>query len=115
MADTTEGVADNVQIAENWSRISGRVEAWQPPRKAGDPGTLTIVVERVDDVDSPDGSRHRNLLADAAGTTVHVTVPASAATRVEPRKGSTAVLHVRRGRSPDRVFAHPEHITLTAD
>ena len=106
-------MGDRVQIAENWSRIRGRVEAWQPPRKAGDPGTLTIVVERVDDVASPDGSRHRNLLADAAGTTVHVMVPASAATRVQPRKGSTAVVDVRRGRSPDRVFAHPEHITLT--
>ena len=102
-----------MQIAENWSRIHGRVEAWQPPRKAGDPGTLTIVVERVDDVASPDGSRHRNLMADAAGTTVHVMVPASAATRVQPRKGSTAVVDVRRGRSADHVFAHPKHITLT--
>ena len=107
------GVGDRVQIAENWSRIHGRVEAWQPPRKAGDPGTLTIVVERVDDVASPDGSRHRNLLADATGTTVHVMVPASAAARVQPRKGSTAVVDVRRGASPDQVFAHPEHITLT--
>ena len=102
-----------MQIAENWSRIHGRVEAWQPPRKAGDPGTLTIVVERVDDVASPDGSRHRNLMTDATGTTVQVMVPASAATRVQPRKGSTAVVDVRRGQSPDRVFAHPEHITLT--
>lgn len=104
-----------MQIAENWSRIRGRVEAWHPPRKAGDPGTLTIAVERVDDVASPDGSRHRNLLADAAGTTVHVTVPASAAERVEPRKGSTAVVDVRRGKSPDRLFAHPERITLTSE
>ena len=102
-----------MQIAENWSRIRGRVEAWQPPRKAGDLGTLTIAVEGVDDVASPDGSRHRNLLAHAAGTTVQVMVPASAATRVHPQKGSTAVVDVRRGKSPDRVFAHPEHITLT--
>jgi hypothetical protein len=104
-----------VEIAENWSRIRGRVEAWQPPRKPGDPGTLTIAVERVDDVASPDGSRHRNLLADARGTTVQVMIPASAAAHVEPRKGSIAVVDVRRGKSPDRVFAHPEHITLTSD
>ena len=107
------GVGGRVQIAENWSRILGRVEAWQPPRKAGDPGTLTIVVDRVEDVVSRDGSRHRNLLADAAGTTVHVVVPASAAEHVKPRKGSTAVVEVRRGQSPERVFAHPERITLT--
>jgi hypothetical protein len=106
-------VGGRVQIAENWSRIHGRVEGWQPPRKPGDPGTLTIAIERVDDVASPDGSSHRNLMVDAKGTTVRVMVPASAATRVQPQKGSTAVVEVRRGRSPDRLFAHPDHISLT--
>ena len=101
-----------MQIVENWSRIRGRIEAWQPPRQSGDPGTLTIAVERVEDVASPDGSRHRNLLAGTAGTTIHVIVPASAAFRVEPPKGSTAVVEVRRGGSPDRVFANPERITV---
>lgn len=104
-----------MRIIENWSRIRGRVEAWQPPRKAGDPGTLTLAVERVDDVASPDGSRHRNLMADAAGTTVQVIVPASAATRLQPRKGATAVVDVRRGKSPDRVFAYPGHISVTQE
>ena len=102
-----------MQIAENWSRIRGRVEAWQPPRKDGEPGTLTIAVDRVEDVVSRDGSRHRNLLADAQGRTVQVVVPASAAKHVEPTKGSTAVVEVRRGPSPERVFAHPDRITLT--
>jgi hypothetical protein len=102
-----------VQIVENWSRIRGRVEEWNPPRKSGEPGTLTIAVERVEDVASPDGSRHRNLLAGAAGTTIHVIVPASAAARVEPPKGSTAVVEVRRAGSPERVFANPDRITLT--
>lgn len=103
----------NVQIVENWSRIRGRVEEWKAPLKSGDPGTLTIAVERVEDVASPDGSRHRNLLAGAAGTTIHVIVPASAATRVEPPKGSMAVVEVRRGGSPERVFANPDRITLS--
>ena len=74
---------------------------------------LTLVVNRVDDVASPDGSRHRNLMADATGTTVQVMVPASAASRVRPRKGSTAIVDVRRGKSSDRVFADPNHISLT--
>jgi hypothetical protein len=108
-------VGERVPIVENWSRIRGRVEAWQPPRKAGDSGTLTIAVQRVEDLSAPDGSRHRNLLADAAGTTVQVMVPASAAEGMKPRKGSTAVVEVRRGKSPDRVFAHPERITLTPE
>jgi hypothetical protein len=102
-----------VQIAENWSRLRGRVEAWKPPRKAGEPGTLTIAVDRVEDVVSPDGSSHRNLLGDAAGTTLDVIVPASAAEHVDAQKGSTAVVEVRRGTSPERLFAHPERITLT--
>jgi len=102
-----------VQIAENWSRIRGRVTAWQPPRKKGDAGTLTIAVSGVEDVVSHDGSRHRNMLDDAAGKTMHVIVPASAATRVQARKGSSAVVDVRSGESPDRVFAHPDHITVT--
>jgi hypothetical protein len=104
---------DSVPIVENWSRIRGRVEAWQPPRKPGDAGTLTIAVQRVEDLRAPDGSRHRNLLADAAGTTVQVMVPASAAEGMKPRKGSTAIIEVRRGRSPGRVFAHPEGIMLS--
>ena len=96
------GVNDTVQIVENW----------EPPRKSGGPGTLTIAVERVEDVRSSDGSHHHNLLAGAAGTTIHVIVPASAATRVEPPKGSMAVVEVRRGGSPERVFANPNRITL---
>jgi hypothetical protein len=102
-----------VQIVENWSRIRGRIEAWQPPPNAGDPGTLTLTVERVDDVASPDGSPHRNLMSDAAGRTLQVVVPASAAASVAPQKGCTAVVDVRRGNNPDRVFAHPERINLT--
>jgi hypothetical protein len=71
-------------------------------------------VDRVDDVAAADGSRHRNMLSRTAGTTVRVTVPASAATQIQPRKGSTAVVDVRRGKVPDRYFAHPENIRLTS-
>lgn len=102
-----------MQIAENWSRIHGRVEGWQPPRQAGDHGTLTVAVDRVDDVVARNGAPHRNLLADAAGTTVDVIVPASAAQRLEPRTGATAVIDVRSGRSTERLFAHPGRISLT--
>jgi hypothetical protein len=101
-----------VQIAENWSRIRGRVEAWQPPRRPGESGTLTIAVDGVESVASRDGSHHRNLLADAAGQTVQVIIPGSAAKDVRARKGAMAVVEVRRGQSPGRVFAHPERITL---
>ena len=101
-----------MQIAENWSKLRGKVQAWDPPKKPGDPGTLTIVVDRVDDVTAADGSRHRNMLSDTAGKTVRVTVPASAATQIQAKKGATAVVNVRRAQVPDQYFAHPEHIKL---
>jgi hypothetical protein len=104
-----------VQIAENWARLRGRVEAWQPPQKSGESGTLTLAVDHVEDVVSRDGSRHPNLLADTAGTTVQVIVPASTACHVEPQRGATAVIEARRGPSAHRVFAHPERISFTAD
>ena len=102
-----------MQIIENWSRLSGRVEAWEPPRLAGEPGTLTIAVERVEDVITGDGSAHRNLLSDAAGTSVQVIVPARAAERLAPRPGWTVVVEVRRGKYREPVFAHPTRIVLT--
>ena len=102
-------------IAENWSRLRGKVASWEPPQKAGDPGTLTIVIDRVDDVVAPGGTRHRNMLSGSAGKTVRVTVPADTATQFFPQKGSTAVVKVRRGRAPDSLFAHPESILVTSD
>jgi hypothetical protein len=89
------------------------VEAWQPPRTPGGSGVLTIAVEDVEEVASRDGSHYRNLLAGVAGQTVQVIVPASAAARVRARKGASAVVEVRRGQSPERLFAHPEHIAVT--
>lgn len=102
-----------MQIAENWSRIRGRVEGWQPPERPGGHGTLRVAVDRVEDVVSADGSRHRNLLAATAGRTVEVIVPGSAAEALEPHPGETAVIDVRSGQAPGRVFAHPGRITLT--
>jgi hypothetical protein len=104
-----------MQIADNWSRLRGKVQSWKPPQRAGDPGTLTIVIDRVDDVVTPGGLRHRNLLSGSAGKTVRVTVPADAATQLVLRKGSTAVVNVRRGRAADSLFAHPESILVTSD
>lgn len=104
-----------MMIAENWSRLRGKVEAWEPPQKAGEPGTLTILVDRVDEVAAPDGSRHLNMLSGSAGKTVRVTVPAGAAAHLSPRQGSAAVVKVRRGRAPDSLFAHPESIVVTPE
>jgi len=103
-----------VQIVENWARLRGRVEAWHPPEKSGDPGTLTLAVDCVEDVASRDGSHHPNLLAGTAGTTVEVIVPASAAKQVMPARGATATVEVRRGSSPHRVFAHPDRMSFTS-
>jgi hypothetical protein len=103
-----------VQIAENWSRVRGTVVAWEPPDEAGGRGTLTVAVEQVDPVPAADGTHHRNLLAATAGKTIRMTVPARVAAKLHPQTGATAVVEVRRGQSPDQVFAHPEHIRFAS-
>ena len=113
-------LSERMQIAENWSKLRGRVEKWDPPKKAGDPGTLTIVVDHVDDVVGADGTRDRNMLSDTAGKTVRVTVPASAATQIQAqegrdrrrqgtaRKGARSILRTPRAHQVDVQVGHGE-------
>ena len=96
------------QIVENWSRLSGRVESWDAPKSPNDEGTLTIRVEQVGTVAKEEGAAYPNLLEGVKGTTVRIRVPAAAVPRVRVRAGEEVTLDVRRGRSPDSLFAHPE-------
>jgi hypothetical protein len=96
------------QIVENWSRLSGRVEAWDPPTHANDEGILTVRVAQVGSVATENGAAYPNLLDGVNGTTVRIRVPAAAVPRIRARPDEEVTLVVRRGRSPDRLFAHPE-------
>ena len=96
-----------MQVVENWSRITGRVERWTPPGEAGDHGELVVRVERVEPVKG-----HRNLLEKAEGTSLRVRVPLSAAATLEAAAGASIAVEVRRGRDPGVVFANPEKIRL---
>jgi hypothetical protein len=101
-----------MQVRENWSHVTGRVEKWTPPRDAGDHGELVVRVERVEDVKRDGGKAFPNLLEKADGTTLRVRVPASAAQTVDVPDGAAIALDVRRGRDPGVVFANPETIRI---
>jgi hypothetical protein len=98
-------------IVENWSRVIGQVEAWDPPAQPGGAGTLTVRVERVDDISSPAGSPYPNLLAGTEGRTLRVQVPAATASQLDFKQAASIELEIRRGRSADRLFARPPSIT----
>ena len=104
-----------VQVRENWSHVTGRVESWTPPKDAEDHGELVLKIERVEAVPAATrGKTHPNMLEKAEGTTLRVRVPASAAAKLDPASGATVSADVRRGRAPGVVFAHPEKIRVRA-
>jgi hypothetical protein len=96
-----------MQVAENWSRVTGRVVSWTPPKGDDEPGELVVDVERVEPVKG-----HRNLLEKAAGTSLRIRVPPSAAATLAAAAGASIAIDVRRGREPGVVFANPEKIRL---
>ena len=96
------------QIVENWSRLSGTVESWDPPKNPNDQGILTVHVEQVGSVAKEHGAAYANLLEGVNGTTVRIRVPAAAVPRIRARPGEGVTLVVRRGRSLNLLFAHPE-------
>ena len=100
-----------VEIVENWSRISGRVEIWEPPAAPDAAGTLAVSVDRVETVARDSGAAYANLLSDAKGRTLRIHVPSSAAASLHPSAGARIVLDVRRGRTPDQLFARPGSVT----
>jgi len=96
------------QISENWARIAGRVEAWDPPAQANGSGTLTVRVEKVSDIPRENGAAYANLLKGNEGRSLRIVIPAAIAARLKPKFDERVEFDVRRGRSSDHVFARPE-------
>jgi len=87
------------QIVENWARLSGWVEAWDPPADPDGIGTLTLRVETVSDIPT-----YKNLLKGTEGRSLRILVP-TPVVRGTPAVGERMEIDVRRGRAPDHVFA----------
>jgi hypothetical protein len=100
-----------MQITENWSRISGRVESWSPPSRPDQPGILTVRLDTVEPVRAK-GRAVPSFLEGAPGRSVKVQVSAAAASTMALETGTEVELDVRRGRTPDRLFAHPERLRV---
>ena len=93
-----------VQIVKNCSRIVGVVETWTQPAHAGEPGLLTVRVERVHEVQGPDAP-YANLLTGSEGQRLLVQIPAATAATAAYSRGQKVDLEVRRGRAPNKAFA----------
>ena len=100
-----------MEIVENWSRIAGTVQEWQPPSDPNGPGTVVISVEDVSPVTKGDGA-YPNFLAKTRGEIVHVQVPNVDARDLNIVKGIRVALEVRRGRTARRLFAKSGTIVL---
>ena len=99
------------QIVENWARIVGRVEGWDPPAEPDAPGTLIVRVEQVSDIPRENGAAYNNLLKGNEGQSLRILIPAAVAARLKPRPDERVKFDVRRGRSSDHVFARPEPLS----
>jgi hypothetical protein len=107
-----EGKALTMQARENWARIAGRVESWTPPKDAEGHGEMVVHVERVSDVKGEGGKAWPNLLEKAAGATLRVQVPGSAAAGLNVAEGAAVTVDVRRGRDAAVVFANPASLRI---
>ena len=91
------------QIVENWSRVTGQVESWQP---SGDqaPGLLKLRIRRVGVVPRAEGDAYPSLLQATEGEVLTVRLSTSAASTLRIAAGRDIELDVRRGRDPDLWF-----------
>jgi len=91
-----------VQIVENWSRVTGTVEAFAPSGDPQRPGVLSLRISAVCPVEP-----FADLMAGWEGRTIEVPVPASLLPRLDLVPGRSVTLRLRRG-GPTAVFSHPE-------
>ena len=102
-----------MEIIENWSRVVGTVQEWQPPDEPNGPGMVVIRVEDVGTV-MRGSDTYKNLLANSKGEILRMQVPNVDAHNLDLVPGMHIELEVRRGRSPARLFAKPGTIIVTA-
>ena len=100
-----------MEIVENWSRIAGTVQEWQPPSDPNGPGTVVICVEDVGTVTNGERT-YPNFLAKTRGEIVRVQVPDVDARDLNIVKGMRLEVEVRRGRTASRLFARPGTIVV---
>lgn len=101
-----------MEIVENWSRIVGTVQEWQPPADPSDPGVVVVRVDGIGTVKKGDRS-YPNLLTKSVGEILSVQVPSIDAQGLDLARGMRIELEVRRGRTAGKLFARAGTITAS--
>ena len=96
-----------VQMIENWAEIEGTLTNLAASPRLSDFVVADVEVATVTSVEG-----FRNLLEDAAGTTLHVNLPAQVADAAGLRPGVRVAMRVRRAGPPPTIFAHPDHVAV---
>ena len=95
-----------VQVAENWSRVRGTVQAVKPDRELAGHVVLTVAVEAAEPVEKPDGGAYPNMLARTVGTAVDLTVRADSVAHTGLQEGRRISARAQLS-SPARAFVDP--------
>jgi len=95
-----------MQIKENWTDLVGDVEAVRPSRRKG------FVEIHLAVVDARGVEGFENFLGDREGSTVVVLVRTAVLGGPLPQQGNRIRVRVRRGRTPEPVYAHTKHFTI---
>jgi len=98
----------SVQIIENWTNIVGVLKDSQRNETLNGFLTLEIEVTQAHPIEG-----FANLLADAAGQTIHVNARVELAENFQLTPGAIVNCRVRRG-GANSLFMHPEHFSVNA-
>lgn len=94
-----------VQIVENWSDITGKVDTVSASTTNSGFRAASVHIDSARIVEN-----YPNLLQQTVGQTIFIQVPDDLAGRLQLKPGDAIEARVRQG-GPDRYFVHPDHIT----
>lgn len=100
-----------VQVAENWSRVRGTIQAVSPDRELPGHVVLTVAIEAAEPVAKPDGGAYPNMLARTVGTDVDLTVRGDAVARTNLHEGRRISARAQLS-SPTRAFLDPDNLRV---
>jgi hypothetical protein len=96
-----------VSIRENWTDVVGKVQAVRPSARGS--GTIEVDV-KVESAEPVPG--FADFLSDRVGSVLRVAVGATPALAETLTPGAEVRMRIRRGRTPEDLFAHTRHLQI---